>query len=143
MENELMDKIKRNERTNRASTRVSTRTLGRSYSKNKSKKSRYPSRNRNLVEPNLKQELLFIRASVSFIIVVFAFALAKFDTPKTNEIREKLKIAITESVSFAEAKELGEKGVEMIYTFKEQQTEKIDSMIEEEILLPNDSQTIN
>lgn len=151
MENEFLDNANKSESTNRISTRPSKNVFGRSASRAKSRNrmrsstrySRYPSKNRNSAEENPKQELLLIRASVSFIIVVVAFAVAKFDTPQTSAIRQKLKVAITESVSFSEAKEYGEKGMEMLYTFKEEQTEKIDSMVEDEILLPVDSQTIN
>ena len=94
---------------------------------------KYPDRKKKTV--NIKEEVLFVRSCVSLIMILTVFALSKVDTPQINEIKEKLRFAITDTISIEEVKEIGEKGAEIFYTFKENN----EQVLEKETLFPEDT----
>ena len=98
---------------------------------------RYPDKKRKAA--NGKEEVFFVRVCVSLIMILVVFALNKTDTPKINEIREKLRFAITDTISLDEVKETFEKGAEILYTFKENKGKENALLPEEGFLFPEDA----
>lgn len=90
-----------------------------------------------------KQEAVFIKTCVSLILIIAVFFITRVGSEKADVLKAQLKTAITENISFDEAKEYGEKGIEVIKNIKESQTERMEEIFDNEMLLPNDAALSN
>ncbi|MDD3569756.1 MAG: hypothetical protein PHY44_01470 [Lachnospiraceae bacterium] len=90
-----------------------------------------------------KKERMMVKAYVSVLMIVLTFAIANLNNPAAEKLQVSLKTAISESITVQQAKEMSQKGIEKIMTFKGKDVaEKVEDTVEE-VFLPNDAATVN
>lgn len=90
-----------------------------------------------------KKERMMVKVYVSALMLVLTFAIANVNNPKAEKLQLSLKTAISQSITAQQAKEISQKGIEKIMTFKGNDVAKKVEDTVEEVFLPNDAATVN
>ena len=90
-----------------------------------------------------KKERMMVKVCVSAIMIVLSLAIANVNNPKAERLQLALKTAISQSITSQQARQISQKGIEKIMTFKgKDMTKKVEDTVEE-VFLPNDAATVN
>lgn len=90
-----------------------------------------------------KTENMLVKVYVSVLMIVLAFAITHLNNPKAEALQVSLKTAISQNVTIEEAKQIGEKSIDKIRTFRgKDMAEQVEDTVEE-VFLPNDAATVN
>ncbi|MEA5085458.1 MAG: hypothetical protein VB018_15165 [Lachnospiraceae bacterium] len=90
-----------------------------------------------------KKERMIVKLYVSVLMILFSLAIANVNNPKAEKLQLSLKTAISQSITAQQAKEISQKGIEKIMTFKGNDVAKKVEDTVEEVFLPNDAATVN
>jgi len=90
-----------------------------------------------------KKESLLVKVYVSAIMLALTFAIASLNNPKAEELQITLKTAISQSITAQQARQISQKGIKKLMSFKENGiTKKVEDTVEE-VFLPEDASKVN
>jgi len=90
-----------------------------------------------------KKASFLAKVYVSAIMLVLTFAIANLNNPKAEELQVSLKTAISETVTVQQARQISQKGIDKLMSFKENGiTKKVEDTVEE-AFLPEDASKVN
>ncbi|MGE4214624.1 MAG: hypothetical protein AB7E42_07615 [Anaerotignaceae bacterium] len=95
----------------------------------------------NIIEE--RKERMMVKVYVSALMIVMTLAISNLNNPKAEELQLSLKTAISQSITAQQARQISQKGIEKIMTFRGKDvTKKVEDTVEE-VFLPNDASTVN
>lgn len=67
-----------------------------------------------------KKERFMLRVYVSLIMIMLCLAVSRMESPEAVSLNQRLKTAVSESITLDEARKMGEAGIEKIEAFKDE-----------------------